>query len=151
MPQEGNVFPNLSVRENLSIGALIGKRSKAEKMEEIIELFPDIAERINQSASCLSGGERQMVAVGRALMQDPKMILLDEPTAGLSQKYVDNFFCRIEEIHKIKDVSVMLAEQNASKALEIADRVMLLSLGRIIHIDVRKNIDMEKLKEGYRI
>jgi branched-chain amino acid transport system ATP-binding protein len=151
VPQEGNVFPNLSVKENLSIGALIGERDKEEKMEEIISLFPDIADRFNQSAGSLSGGERQMVAVGRALMQDPKVILLDEPTAGLSPKYVDNFFCRIEEIHKTKDVSVLLAEQNAVKALEICDRVMLLSLGKIVSISDKQDIDIEKLREGYRI
>ncbi|MGM0432994.1 MAG: ABC transporter ATP-binding protein [Spirochaetota bacterium] len=151
VPQEGNVFPDLSVRENLSIGSLIGERSREEKLEEVIALFPDIGERINQSAGCLSGGERQMVAVGRALMQDPKMILLDEPTAGLSPKYVDNFFKRIEEIHKQKDVSVMLAEQNAVKALEICDRVMLLSLGKIMDIEDKKDVSVEKLREGYRI
>lgn len=151
VPQENNIFPNLTVRENLSIGGLVGKRSKQDRMEEIIELFPDIADRINQKAGLLSGGEAQMVAVGRALMQDPKMILLDEPTAGLSPKYVDNFFSKILEIHQKKDVSVMLAEQNAVKAMEIADRIMLLSLGKIFLIDDCKNVDLDKVKEGYRI
>jgi branched-chain amino acid transport system ATP-binding protein len=151
VPQEGNVFPNLSVLENLSIGSLIGKRSTDEKMEEIIALFPDIKDRINQNAGSLSGGERQMVAVGRALMQDPKMILLDEPTAGLSPKYVDNFFARIEEIHKTRGVSVLLAEQNAVKALGICHRVMLLSLGNIVSVCDKSEVDTEKLREGYRI
>ena len=151
VPQEGNVFPQLSVRENLSLGAMVGMRKKEEKMEEVIALFPDIADRINQSAGSLSGGERQMVAVGRALMQDPKLILLDEPTAGLSPKYVDNFFHRIEEIHRTRNVSVLLAEQNAVKAMEICDRVMLMSLGKIISIDDKKDIDIAKLREGYRI
>ncbi len=151
VPQEQNIFPELTVRENLSIGGLVGKRSKQERMEEIIELFPDIAERINQKAGSLSGGEAQMVAVGRALMQDPVMILLDEPTAGLAPKYVDGFFRKIKEIHEKKGVSIMVAEQNAAKAMEIADRIMLLSLGTIFLIDDCNNVDIGKVKEGYRI
>lgn len=151
VPQEGNVFPDLTVRENLSIGSLVGKRSKEERLEEVIELFPDIAERINQNAGSLSGGERQMVAVGRALMQDPKMLLLDEPTAGLAPKYVNNFFSRIVEIHEKRDVSVMLAEQNAVKAMEICDRVMLLNIGRIVSIDDKENVDINHIREGYCI
>jgi branched-chain amino acid transport system ATP-binding protein len=151
VPQEGNVFPNLTVRENLSIGSLVSKRSKKELFEEMFELFPDIADRLNQKAGSLSGGEGQMVAAGRALMQDPAMILLDEPTAGLSPKYVDDFFCKIKEIHEKRDVSVMLAEQNAAKALEIADKVMILSLGKIFLIEDREDIDLKMIKEGYRI
>jgi branched-chain amino acid transport system ATP-binding protein len=151
VPQEGNIFPDMTVRENLSVGGLIGSRSKEERVEEIIALFPDIGERINQKAGSLSGGERQMLATGRALMQDPKLILLDEPTAGLAPKYVDNFFSRIEEIHKKRDVSVMLAEQNAVKALEICDRVMLLRLGKIVSIDEKDAVDIDKLREGYHI
>jgi len=92
-----------------------------------------------------------MVAVGRALMQDPSMILLDEPTSGLAPKYVDTLFNNIQEIHKKKNVSVMVAEQNASKALEVADRIMVLHLGKIFLIDESKNIDMNTIKEGYRI
>lgn len=151
VPQENNVFPNLTVKENLSIGGLIGKRTKQERMEEIFELFPDVVERINQKAGSLSGGEAQMVAVSRALMQDPSLILLDEPTAGLSPKYVDDFFDKIKEIHKKKGVSVMLAEQNASKALEIADKVMILSLGKIFLIEDSCKVDINIVKEGYRI
>lgn len=151
VPQEQNLFPELTVRENLSIGALVGHRTKQERMEEIIELFPDIGDRINQKAKSLSGGERQMVAVGRALMQEPDLILLDEPTAGLAPKYVDNFFNKITEIHRERGVSVMLAEQNAAKTLAIADRVMLLSLGKVFLIEDSDRVDLETLKEGYRI
>ena len=151
VPQEGNIFPGMTVRENLSVGGLIGTRPKEERLAEVIELFPDLAERIGQRAGSLSGGERQMLATGRALMQDPKLILLDEPTAGLAPKYVENFFRRIEEIHKKRDVSVMLAEQNAVMALEICDRVMLLSLGEIVSIQANKDVDIDKLREGYRI
>ena len=84
-------------------------------------------------------------------MQDPKLILLDEPTAGLAPLFVDNLFSKIQEIHEKKGVSVMMAEQNASKTLEIADRVMLLSLGEIFLIEDSANIDMDTLKAGYHI
>lgn len=151
VPQEDNIFPGLTVRENLSIGGLVGKRSKQERMEEIFELFPDIVARINQKAGSLSGGEAQMVAIGRALMQDPALILLDEPTAGLSPKYVDGFFHKIKEIHEKKDVSVMLAEQNAAKAKAISDRIMVLSLGRIFLIKKSSEVDLATIKEGYCI
>lgn len=151
VPQEQHIFPELTVRENLSIGGLVGKRPKQERMEEIFELFPDIVARINQKAGSLSGGEAQMVAVGRALMQDPDLILLDEPTSGLAPKYVDSFFAKIKEIHEKKDVSVMVAEQNAAKALDIADRIMVLHLGKIFLIEESKNLNIEKIKEGYRI
>jgi branched-chain amino acid transport system ATP-binding protein len=144
VPQEQNIFPDLTVEENLAIGGRLGKRPTRERMEEIFELFPDVAARLKQKAGTLSGGEAQMVAVGRALMQEPAMLLLDEPTAGLAPRYVDGLFGKIREIH-------VLAEQNAIKALAVADRVMLLSLGSIFRIDDTANIDSEALKEGYRI
>ena len=151
VPQEENVFPDLTVAENLSLGSLVSSRSRQEQLEELFELFPDLADRIGQKAGSLSGGESQMVAVGRALMQDPDLILLDEPTAGLAPKYVDNLFTRIQEIHEKRDVSIMLAEQNAAKTLAIADTVMVLSLGEIFLIDATENVDMEALKEGYKL
>lgn len=151
VPQEAHIFPTLTVRENLSIGGLLGKRPLQERMDEIFEVFPDIHPRINQKAGSLSGGEAQMVAVGRALMQEPELILLDEPTSGLSPKYVDGFFRKIKEIHEKKDVSVLVSEQNASKALEIADKIMVLTLGKIFFIKDAKDVDIEMIKEGYRI
>lgn len=151
VPQEQNIFPDLTVEENLAIGGRLGKRPRQERMEEIFELFPDVRDRLKQKAGTLSGGEAQMVAVGRALMQEPTMLLLDEPTAGLAPKYVDSLFGKIREIHEKHDVSIVLAEQNAAKTLAVADRVMLLSLGSIFRIDDTANIDSEALKEGYRI
>ena len=151
VPQEEQIFPKLTVRENLSIGGMLSKRSQKERMDEVFDVFPDIAERINQKAGSLSGGEAQMVAVGRALMQDPQLLLLDEPTSGLSPKYVDSFFKKVKEIHQKKGVSVILSEQNATKALEIADKIMVLTLGKIFLIDDCKNVDIEMIKEGYRI
>jgi branched-chain amino acid transport system ATP-binding protein len=151
VPQEKGVFANLTVLENLQVGAMIGRRSREERIDEIVELFPDIGKRQAQIAGTLSGGESRMVACGRALMQDPKMLLLDEPTAGLSPLYVDVFFEKIREIHESRDVSIVLAEQNATKALEIADRVMVLNLGEASDVLDAADWTTEKLKEGYRI
>jgi branched-chain amino acid transport system ATP-binding protein len=151
VPQEEQIFPGLTVRENLSIGGILSKRSKEERMEEVFDVFPDIYERMNQKAGSLSGGEAQMVAVARALMQDPELILLDEPTSGLAPKYVDSFFNKVKEIHEKKDVSVILSEQNCSKALEIADKVMVLTLGKVFLVNECKNVNVDMVKEGYRI
>jgi branched-chain amino acid transport system ATP-binding protein len=151
VPQEKGVFADLTVLENLQIGSMIGDRTQQERIDEIVELFPDIGKRQSQMAGTLSGGESRIVACGRALMQDPKMLLLDEPTAGLSPLYVDTFFEKIREIHETKDVSIILAEQNATKALEISDRVMVLSLGEASEVLDAADWTTEKLKEGYRI
>jgi branched-chain amino acid transport system ATP-binding protein len=151
VPQEKGIFPDLTVLENLYVGAMIGKRSREERIDEVIQLFPDIGARRNQLAGTLSGGESRMVACARALMQDPKMLLLDEPTAGLSPLYVDHFFDKIREIHQTRDVSIILAEQNATKALEVADRVMVLNLGEASEVMDAASVTTEILKEGYRI
>ncbi len=151
VPQEQNIFPDMTVEENLSVGARLARRPRRELMQEIFDLFPDVEARLHQKAGTLSGGEAQMVAVGRALMQEPAMLLLDEPTAGLAPKYVDGLFGKIREIHQKHDVSIVLAEQNATKTLAVADRVMLLNLGTIYRIDDTSNIDSEALKEGYGI
>ena len=151
VPQEKGIFPDLTVLENLYVGAMIGKRSREERIDEVIALFPDIGARRHQLAGTLSGGESRMVACGRALMQDPKLLLLDEPTAGLSPLYVDNFFNKIREIHETRAVSIILAEQNATKALEVADRVMVLTLGEASKVMDASSVTTEILKEGYQI
>ncbi len=151
VPQEKGIFPELTVLENLEIGGMIGTRSREERIDEIITLFPDIGELRDQPAGTLSGGESRMLACGRALMQDPKLLLLDEPTAGLSPLYVDHFFEKIKEIHETRDVSIILAEQNATKALEVADRVMVLTLGEASDVLDAADLTTDKLKEGYRI
>ena len=120
-------------------------------LEEVYDVFPDIYERNNQKAGTLSGGESQMVAFGRGLMQNPKMILLDEPTAGLSPKYVGMFFEKVKQIHVEKDVSILISEQNATKAIEIADKVMVLQLGKIHLIEDAADVDVDMIKEGYCI
>ena len=151
VPQERGVFPELTVIENLNVGGMIGERSHEERMREVFDLFPDLEALQAQLAGTLSGGESRMVACGRALMQDPALLLLDEPTAGLSPLYVDMFFEKIQEIHQDKGVSIILAEQNATKALEVADRVMVLSLGESFAVMDAAELTTDQLKEGYRI
>jgi len=151
VPQESGTFADLTVLENLQIGAMVGRRSRDERMAEIFELFPNLRKLQGQAAGTLSGGESRMVACGRALMQEPKVLLLDEPTAGLSPLYVDLFFDKIKEIHETRGVAIVLAEQNATKALEVADRVMVLSLGEAFAVKDAAEVTTQQLKEGYRI
>jgi branched-chain amino acid transport system ATP-binding protein len=151
VPQENNVFPNLSVAENLSLGALVGSRSKEERLDEVYTLFPRLAERREQNAGSLSGGEGQMLAVGRALMQDPQLLLLDEPSAGLSPMYVDTLFETIADARESRGLAIVLAEQNAKKTMEIADRVLVLSLGRMHLLEDAQSLSMSQLMEAYHI
>jgi len=152
VPQEGNVFANLTVAENLSLGALVGSGpSKEERLEEVFDLFPRLAERREQIAGSLSGGEGQMLAVGRALMQQPQILLLDEPSAGLSPLYVDTLFQTISAARKARGIAIVLAEQNAVKTMEIADRVLVISLGRVHMIKSAKSLSMKELMEAYHI
>jgi branched-chain amino acid transport system ATP-binding protein len=151
VPQEKGTFPDLTVLENLQIGGMIGKRSRAERIAEVFDLFPTLRAHLSQPAGTLSGGESRMVACGRALMQDPRVLLLDEPTAGLSPLYVDMFFDKIKEIHQTRGVAIVLAEQNATKALQVANRVMVLSLGESFAVLDAAQLTTEQLKEGYRI
>ena len=151
VPQEKGVFSDLTVLENLNVGGMIGARPRDERMAEVLQLFPDLRALQGQKAGTLSGGESRMVACGRALMQDPRVLLLDEPTAGLSPLYVDMFFDKIKEIHETRGVAIVLAEQNATKALQVADRVMVLSLGQAFAVMDAAQLTTQQLKEGYRI
>jgi ABC-type branched-subunit amino acid transport system ATPase component len=129
VPQLANVFPNLTVLENLEIGAVAGvEGSVEERMEELFELFPRLAERPRQPAGTMSGGERQMVAMARALMPRPQILLLDEPSAGLSPAFVDAIFERIEQINET-GVTILMVEQNARRALAMSHRGYVLDLG----------------------
>lgn len=151
VPQENGVFPDLTVQENLQVGGMIGTRPQDDRMAEVFDLFPALKTRQRQLAGTLSGGESRMVACGRALMQDPRVLLLDEPTAGLSPLYVETFFDRIIEIHKARNVAIVLAEQNATKALQVADRVMVLSLGEASPVQDAASMTTQQLREGYRM
>ena len=130
VPQLNNVFPSMTVDENLRLGASRARVSfvRARK-EHIYELFPHLRAAANKSAGVLSGGQRQMLAMGRALMAEPSMIMLDEPTAGLAPQYVDHLFQQIVDIREA-GVTILMVEQNARRALEISDRGYVLDLGR---------------------
>ena len=151
VPQEAAVFPDLTILENLQVGAMIGERDFDECLEEVFQTFPDLRKKTHLRAGNLSGGESRMVACGRALMQDPQVLLLDEPTAGLSPLYVEQFFETIEAIHRDRNVAVLLTEQNATKALGVADRVMVLSLGHGSEPVDAAEMTKERLKEAYKL
>ena len=128
VPQTNNVFPSLTILENLEMGAFQSPQKYKERLEVIGELFPVLIERGGQRAGSLSGGERQMVAMARALMMDPKVLLLDEPSAGLSPARQDETFVRTREINKT-GVTVIMVEQNARRCLQICDRGYVLDQG----------------------
>jgi ABC-type branched-subunit amino acid transport system ATPase component len=125
VPQTDNVFPSLTVEENLEMGAFVLPGPTKERKERVYDLFPRLAERRRQRAGKMSGGERQMVAMGRALMLDPKLLLLDEPSAGLAPLLVDLIFEKVRDINAA-GVAVLMVEQNARKSLELADHAYVL-------------------------
>ena len=128
VPQTDNVFPRLTIKENLEMGAFQKPSRFVPRFEAVAELFPLLAERRDQRADGLSGGERQMVAIGRALMMDPQVVLLDEPSAGLSPAYQDQVFEQVTRIAQ-HGVSLIMVEQNARRCLEICDRGYVLDQG----------------------
>jgi branched-chain amino acid transport system ATP-binding protein len=129
VPQTRNVFPSLTIRENLEMGLYLRPKEWDARSTFVHELFPLLADRSNQRAGLLSGGERQMVAMGRALMMEPKVLFLDEPSAGLSPANQDDVFRRIGEINDA-GISIVMVEQNARTCLEICDRAYVLDQGR---------------------
>ncbi|MCG8540966.1 MAG: ABC transporter ATP-binding protein [Clostridia bacterium] len=133
VPEGRRVFPNLTVEENLILGAYIRKDKEAIKrdMEWVYQLFPRLKERVWQKAGTMSGGEQQMLAVARALMTKPKLLMMDEPSLGLAPLIVKDIFGIIKEIHK-EGVTILLIEQNAKAALEIADYGYVLETGSIV-------------------
>jgi len=129
VPQINNVFPSLTIEENLQMGVYQRPKQFAERFESVTELFPALAERRKQRAGSLSGGERQMVAMARALMPEPTVLLLDEPSAGLSPKLQDQVFIRAQQVNRA-GVTVVMVEQNARRCLQICDRGYVLDQGR---------------------
>ncbi|MBC8535144.1 ABC transporter ATP-binding protein [Feifania hominis] len=136
VPEGRLVFPGLSVRENLEMGTInwhgfFGRKPYDEDLEKVYELFPRLLERKDQKAWSLSGGEQQMLAIGRGMMARPKLLMLDEPSMGLAPKLVDEMFKKIVEINRTHHIPILLIEQNANLALEISDYAYVLDQGKI--------------------
>jgi len=150
-PEGRGVFANLSVRENLQMGAYLkkDKRAIAAEMERVFQMFPRLKERESQKAGTLSGGEQQMLAIGRALMSQPRLLLLDEPSLGLAPLVVHTIFEAIDEI-KSKGTTILLVEQNAHAALKHSDRAYVLETGRIVMEGPSAELAADpRIKEAY--
>ena len=143
VPQTNNIFPTLSVQENLEMGAFIQNEDFSDILDYVYDLFPVLKEKKNQQAGELSGGQRQQVAVGRALMTKPKVLMLDEPSAGVSPIVMENLFQKIIEIAK-QGTAVLMVEQNAKQALEISDLGFVLNQGRNLYTDTGKALMSNK-------
>ncbi len=151
VPEGRRIFARLTVLENLEMGAFIvsDKAAVAERTEQAFEMFPRLKQRQNQAAGTLSGGEQQMLAISRALMSDPKVLLLDEPSMGLAPILVDLIFDTISQLHE-RGTTILLVEQNARKALQIADRGYVIETGRIVLAERAENLrDNEMVQKAY--
>jgi len=149
VPQTNNVFPSLTIQENLEMGVFQNPKRFDERFEFVTSVFPDLGKRRAQKAGSLSGGERQMVAMGRALMVDPSVLLLDEPSAGLSPVRQDEAFLRVKEVNKA-GVTVVMVEQNARRCLQICDRAYVLDQGTDAHTGTgRELLNDPKMIELY--
>lgn len=151
VPEGRRIFANLSVRENLEMGAYLqkGKEGLKKTLEKVYEKFPRLRERLNQRAGTLSGGEQQMLAMGRALMAQPKLLLLDEPSMGLAPILVKEIFSIIKEINEA-GTTILLVEQNAKMALSIANRAYVLETGRIVTSGPAQELaESEQIKKAY--
>ena len=148
-PEGRQVFPRMTVMENLEMGAFIHESSDPEQLDWVLQLFPRLKERLKQAAGTLSGGEQQMLAIGRALMSRPKLLLLDEPSLGLAPLIVAQIFRIITQIHG-QGVSVLLVEQNAFQALKVAQRAYVLETGRVtLEGPANELAENPKVREAY--
>lgn len=149
-PEGRRIFTNMSTLENLQLGAFTrGDDMVGKDMEHVLETFPRLRERISQNAGTLSGGEQQMLAIGRAMMARPKLLLLDEPSLGLAPTLVTEIFAIVTRLHA-QGCTILLVEQNAVRALEIADRGYVLETGSIVLSDTGKNLlKSDAVREAY--
>jgi branched-chain amino acid transport system ATP-binding protein len=151
VPETGKIFTGMSVFENLELGAYIPKARKEKKqsLERVYEIFPRLSERQDQQAGTMSGGERQMLAIGRALMSNPKLLMLDEPSFGLAPILVEQMFEMIRKINQ-QGVTILLVEQNIQAALDLAHRAYLLENGRIVGQGTTKDLlSFESVRSSY--
>ena len=149
VPEGRRVFPNLTVLENLKIGAYLRKDDLAPDIEHVYQLFPRLKERSWQPAGTLSGGEQQMLAVGRAMMMRPKLLMMDEPSLGLAPLVIRDIFRIIQTLHE-EGITILLVEQNANAALRIADSAYVLETGSItMHGTGKELLDNPQVKEAY--
>jgi branched-chain amino acid transport system ATP-binding protein len=151
VPENRRIFPRMTVRENLEMGAYLRRDTKAiaEDMEYVFDLFPRIRERLDQKGGTMSGGEQQMLAMGRALMSRPKLILMDEPSMGLAPLFVERIFEIIKQVNE-RGISVFVVEQNANVALAIADRGYVLQTGEVVLSGpARELLHNEAMKKAY--
>jgi branched-chain amino acid transport system ATP-binding protein len=151
VPESGKIFTGMSVFENLELGAFVApaRKERAQSLERVFEIFPRLAERQAQMAGTLSGGERQMLAIGRALMSRPKLLMLDEPSFGLAPILVEHMFEMIGKINQ-QGVTILLVEQNVQAALELAHRAYLLENGRIVgEGNGRDLLSFESVRSSY--
>ncbi len=139
VPQEHNIFPTLTVHENLEMGAFVRTDDFSAQLDQVYELFPPLKDKRKQTAGFLSGGQRQMVAIGRALMLKPELLLLDEPSAGLSPLFIEQIFERIKEINN-RGVGILMVEQNAKQALSFSHRGYVLVMGMNRYDDTGPNL-----------
>ena len=148
-PEGRKIFPRMTVRENLEMGAYHRTDDIREDMDRVFDLFPRLRERVKQEAGTMSGGEQQMLAIGRALMSRPKLLLLDEPSMGLAPVLVERIFQIIQEINK-QGTTILLVEQNANVALEIASRGYVLETGTVVNSAAAAKLRQDpKVREAY--
>jgi branched-chain amino acid transport system ATP-binding protein len=153
VPENRRLFPRLSVRDNLRLGSFLFRKApdREAPLDRVFQLFPRLAERLDQRAETLSGGEQQMLAIGRSLMTRPRLLMLDEPSQGIMPKLVDEIFCAVVEIRR-SGTTVLLVEQRLTECLEMADRAYILQTGRVVlsgaAADIARNADVRRIYLG---
>ena len=150
VPEGRRIFPNLNVRENLLLGAWArGRKGRAERLERVLETFPRLRERLRQSAGAMSGGEQQMLAIGRGLMADPRLLILDEPSLGLSPLLAEALFALIGRLNAA-GIAILLVEQNVAQSLAVASRAVVIEQGRRVLAGVAADLAADpRLKAAY--
>lgn len=152
VPEDKKLFPRLTVLENLRMGAyLISKEEREKRLKEVFELFPRLKERKKQLANTLSGGERQMLVIGRALMSRPQLLMLDEPSLGLAPKLVDSLFETLKVLKEKEEIAILLVEQRVKHAIEASDKIYIMEKGKLTEVKEGEKVDDEYLRKKYLV